>query len=751
MNTHTISKQSLRISIITVLFAGLVLGGIAFPADLYSPPSHARTTNPTTSNTNFIDNVSFYVRQHSLDFLNREPDAAGLQFWSNEIKSCGSNASCLEVKRINVSAAFFLSIEFQETGYLVYRIYKAAYGNIPNKPVPVGRGEFMPDTERIGLGVQVGVGNWQQKLESNKVAFVSDFVARSRFTSRYPSSTSAALYVDTLNTNSGGALTQTERNTLVNALLSGQMSRAQVLRAVADDATLRAQELRKAFVLLQYFGYLKRDPDAAPDTNFDGFNFWLNKLNQFNGDYLKAEMVKAFIASIEYRNRFAQPVLTAFNNPADPQLLRAVTAKGDVVDYFGEKSTSGGATKLRSVRVKNNNNQVTNIKLDNLSRPSEIQSFNGVSFKINWTSATNIVITALAADGSVQVNLPVNLASQTNGPSTGECGLCDLPLETELPNENQQINRAPRSGRTVSLTVTNSNQDDDMIPNQSVGTSTVNVKRCGSPVNDAIVGITVVPSNNPQSAYNVPAVFSSAGAYRASIPIQQSAGQGAEDICQNIAGTLGSGCDALSVIPPGAELTICAAIGTAVGALNPAAGAAVFAACDIGFVASRLYCETLGWSPVPGAPSILELVCGNISEVVDRFAIGNLLLVPVVFIPGKGVVSGQNGQTVPGTGPLPTFNIDAGGQVEIVTFTTNPADPAPFQNYIAEALISCAPPNTRVTISIVGTDSYSDSATATINGDANVTLTVPGAEQGVSDTVTVTVTNGPTRRIFLVF
>src|SRR5207253_556322 len=92
----------------------------------------AKTTAEATTTTpagNPIDEARWFVRQHYLDFLNREPDASGLQFWTNEIVSCGSNAACIELKRINVSAAYFLSIEFQQTGYLVERFYKAAYGN----------------------------------------------------------------------------------------------------------------------------------------------------------------------------------------------------------------------------------------------------------------------------------------------------------------------------------------------------------------------------------------------------------------------------------------------------------------------------------------------------------------------------------------------------------------------------------------------------------------------------------------------
>jgi hypothetical protein len=84
------------------------------------------------------------------------------------------------------------------------------------------------------------------------------------------------------------------------------LRRAQVLRAVADIAEFRRRQLCKAFVLMQYFGYLRRAPNESPDTNFDGYNFWLSKLNEFNGNFVRAEMVKAFISSDEYRKRFGQ-------------------------------------------------------------------------------------------------------------------------------------------------------------------------------------------------------------------------------------------------------------------------------------------------------------------------------------------------------------------------------------------------------------------------------------------------------------
>ncbi len=73
---------------------------------------------------------------------------------------------------------------------------------------------------------------------------------------------------------------------------------------MAENATLQQQEFNRAFVLMQYFGYLRRNPNDNPDSDYSGYDFWLSKLNQFNGNYITAEMVKAFITSTEFRGRF---------------------------------------------------------------------------------------------------------------------------------------------------------------------------------------------------------------------------------------------------------------------------------------------------------------------------------------------------------------------------------------------------------------------------------------------------------------
>jgi hypothetical protein len=265
------------------------------------------TDDSSEPSTNVNDDPGTYVCQNYHDFLNRTPDTSGLNFWTNEITQCGSNPSCIEVKRINVSAAFFLSIEFQETGYLVYRLYKSGFGNISGAPIPVMLNNFVRDTQEIGRNVVVGAPGWEALLESNKQAFVLTYVERPEFILIFPNSLTADQIVTKMDTNAGGVLSATEKANLVSLLgstPSDSGKRAQVLRAVAEDADLRNAEFNKAFVLMQYFGYLRRNPIDFPDTNFDGYNFWLDKLNQFNGNFVNAEMVKAFLVSSEYRHRF---------------------------------------------------------------------------------------------------------------------------------------------------------------------------------------------------------------------------------------------------------------------------------------------------------------------------------------------------------------------------------------------------------------------------------------------------------------
>jgi uncharacterized repeat protein (TIGR01451 family) len=304
---------------LTLTLSNLTGGaGFTTPGATTSTATLSIADDTIESAGNPIDDTETFVRHHYHDFLNREADSTGLAFWVDNINKCNDPsrrpagltvAQCIETFRVHTSAAFYLSIEFQQSGYFVYRISQAGFAEIapPTVPVPIRYAQFIRDAAEINRGVVVGQGAWEAQLNQNKQAYALAFVQRQEFLLRYPANTSATAFVNSLDQNAGNVLISSERSALISELSPNPADpalRASVLKKVADNAVMVQQHFNRAFVLMQYFGYLRRNPDAAQDTNFSGYNFWLNKLNSFNSDFVKAEMVKAFINSDEYRHRF---------------------------------------------------------------------------------------------------------------------------------------------------------------------------------------------------------------------------------------------------------------------------------------------------------------------------------------------------------------------------------------------------------------------------------------------------------------
>jgi hypothetical protein len=254
-------------------------------------------TAATSISGNDIDDSHYFVEQHYRDFFDREADDSGLDFWEHQITNCGDDSGCRERARINTSGAFFLSIEFQETGYLLYRFNKSSFGTMPR------RNDFIVEMQSIAQGVVVGQPGWQQKLEDNKRQAAERWASRDDFRARFDGKSNRQFVIE-LFANAGVTPGEQEREDLISRLDSALETRGSVLRKVSENAELSRMEKNPAFVLMQYFGYLHRNPDEGPDHDFSGFNFWLHKLDDNGGDFHRAEMVKAFLVAGEYRDRF---------------------------------------------------------------------------------------------------------------------------------------------------------------------------------------------------------------------------------------------------------------------------------------------------------------------------------------------------------------------------------------------------------------------------------------------------------------
>jgi subtilisin family serine protease len=239
------------------------------------------------------DDATFFVREHYLDFLGREPDEAGLGYWTNEINKCGTDAACINLRRIGVSAAFFVENEFQQTGSYVYRLYKGGLGRQPTFA------EFSADRSQV-IG---GAG-----LDASKVALANAFVQRREFVDKYGNILDNAQgfvnqLILTIKDSSGVDLSsQTDALVKVYNTSSDQTeSRSLTLRAAIEDANFKQALYNPSFVLMQYFGYLHRDPELG------GYLFWLDVLNNKEpGNY--RGMVCSFITSAEYQLRFGTTV-----------------------------------------------------------------------------------------------------------------------------------------------------------------------------------------------------------------------------------------------------------------------------------------------------------------------------------------------------------------------------------------------------------------------------------------------------------
>jgi hypothetical protein len=283
---------------------------------------------------NPIDDAEFFVRQHYIDFLNRQPDPGGLSYWTHQITQCGSDATCVGNRRAAVSAAFFIEMEFQHTGFFIYRLYQASLGLQPTY------NQYFLDRNANSLS-----------SEAEVLAYAETFVQRPEFLQKYPATMTGAQFLDALlataQQSSGVDLTSRTDDLKLEYILGHTQaeSRARSLRKLVEYPEFMRAEYNPAFVLTEYFGYLRRDPEPG------GYAFWLDVLNNKDpNNYLG--VVNAFITSDEYRARFGTQFFTVTPAQGQAGVPVIVNLNGQFTNFhqgvtranFGPGISVGGGT-----------------------------------------------------------------------------------------------------------------------------------------------------------------------------------------------------------------------------------------------------------------------------------------------------------------------------------------------------------------------------------------------------------------------
>jgi hypothetical protein len=278
---------------------------------------------PGTNTLITIADYDFFIQQQYIDFLRRFPEPScpqsfptlcGLDFYVPILNGCQpTDTECIKYTRGALSANFFRSPEFQAKGSLVMYLYMVSIGqravsvaelSDPSKIERPHYAEFMADVESI-----TDPADRNGPDPTKKAAFLAAWVQRPEFLALYPVSLTNAQLGAALANKAGVTLSSTTQSAVAAA-----PSRAEVVRIVAESPEVKAKFYKPAFVTMEYFGYLRRDPEdchnpanwfGTTDGSGCGYIFHNNRFQLVaNIDFLENTIVRGFIESPEYLTRF---------------------------------------------------------------------------------------------------------------------------------------------------------------------------------------------------------------------------------------------------------------------------------------------------------------------------------------------------------------------------------------------------------------------------------------------------------------
>lgn len=415
--------------------------------------------------------------------------------------------------------------------------------------------------------------------------------------------------------------------------------------------------------------------------------------------------------------------------PSNPLLLRIEKDDNTVIEYYGEKDSNGRALTCDMISVKTSEiEEPIYTLIDSQGRPTKVFGYDGSSISFNYDDINDIRLDVITTDGENRLSFALN----------------DFDISNK--NSSTLVKNNMRKGKKIKL-LDKSNIISEKLAACNISNLNIQIDKCNSPFDYATVilyakGVGVPYEGRYKSRSD------GNGNYCFKIDEPTPSPVQLDDICQSIDDVLGTICTGLEFFNtnPANELTLCSAIASAF----TAASLPAFATCEILIKSMNFYCNTLGASPVPGSSSVLGNLCN--STALDENIPTEFVFKPVVYIDGSDYVIGAETNSFPTSGPFTDIFLSLPDSPSITDFTTNPADPDPSEDYVATALIECLTNPSVATISILGTDGFTDSVTVNLPaGNSTISLTVPGAEGGVLDTLKVEVENLLTSTRVIIF
>lgn len=443
--------------------------------------------------------------------------------------------------------------------------------------------------------------------------------------------------------------------------------------------------------------------------------------------------------------------LTVFSDGSDPRLLLAAYPSGQSVQFFGQRGADGMPMALYAITVSGSG--TAQFDLNEQGLPVRMVSREGERYLLDWApDGASAALTAISPDGTFQISTDLNFA--------GALGLETAGFGAAAPESVNRIG-IPATGVARLGDIGADSIPQVLGAGAATGQVQTLVSVCGiEAVGNLSVLTYVRNADSGELALAVPATYQGGGLYSAAIPTGQVVVTNDASTCSATANVLDLACLALEGVggSTGFGTQLCASLAAAIDVIagGPTGeGVYVFGGCESLLAALDLYCATLGQGAAPGAPSLAEQLCT--ATVQDASLPAQLSIESCVVALPANVCSAP--LLLPSDANFPVMNaIDLGMDSVIQSLVLVPSAPAAGQSYVATARITCLPAGSNVRMDIVGTDGYTDEVSFPITAtqaEGSFDLGVPGAAQGVQDTVTadLELPGGGvlTRTAFLVF